>query len=131
MAEYDLVDGTAVRLSRHDKDFLHFLAKFDFESDIPRVKAYIAKTYPSVPLFDLCVDMDYVVSPLVKGAFAGISVTPASSYHWVDDEDKHEMERKIRKIKSLKTPHILARVQVREGKTVRTFSMIFNVPATT
>jgi hypothetical protein len=89
---YAIADGDSIKLSEHNKDFLHYQAQYDFRTNASSVMAKIKTHYPSTPMSALCMVMSYT------SFLRGYTVAPimtlhlVSSYQWQDTDEKLDTE---------------------------------------
>lgn len=98
------------------------MSAVDLRLNTPLLVDCIRKKYASTPLSSLYVNLDYTRVP------HGLSVHPSSSYPWMDEDEKLQMENILH---SLDKRQVVVRVTFRAGDIVRRFLMLFSIPAGT
>ena len=104
-----MADSLNIPLSKHDRDFLHFIAHRDFQQQQGFVNVTVQTQYPSTPITSLLVQMDYLLVPMQ------LEVVPISSSEWVDDDTKLELDGLIRRAQQHGNRTFVLMVRVRQG----------------
>ena len=105
-------EGLCTPLSKHDRDFLQFVAAKDFLEHRESIKVSIQKEYPLTPLSSLVVFMDYMSIPMTTN----VMLVSNCHVNSVDsDDERAERDSLLRQAAVRAGMAILLQVMVRRG----------------